>query len=239
MKRKYYILLSVILVSIAGIFLYMESVTHNEFLLHLAAIPIEILVAAIIVERLLSLTDRNKKRRRLTDMLFVQYGMEMSSLLAASFEAVESHSLSMSQIESASIQELKKLRDDAATIKYKSIELIEVAVEEYVKSQHIWKTYLDRAIEYDLEEAYQNMMHVLYFIDYVELFKKNNPDRLLIDEIRDNKLVREKAEELLGFGIRRFLDVAIELRKKKRDAFNQFISNLEQATRLNKSSSKG
>ena len=239
MKRKHYILLSVILVSIAGIFLYVENVMHNEFFLHLAAIPIEILAAAIVVERLLSLTDRNRKRRRLMDMLFVQYGMEMSSLLEASFKAVESPSLSMSQVESASIQELKKLRDDTTTIKYKSLELIEVAVEEYVKSQHIWREYVDRAVEYDFEETYHNMMHVLYFIDYVELFKRNNPDELLVDEIRDNKLVREKAEDLLGFGIRKFLDVAIELRIKKRDAFNQFISNLEQATRLNKSSSRG
>ncbi|MBE9478066.1 MAG: hypothetical protein IMY81_02350 [Chloroflexi bacterium] len=196
---------------------------------HLAAIPIEILAAVMIIEQLWALGDRSKKQRRLSYMLWVRYNLEMGSLLAASFKAVESPSLSMSRIKSASIKELKKLRDDAGTIRYKSIELVEAAAKEYVKTQHIWKAYLDRAVEYDLEKVYQNMMYVLYFIDYIEVFKKNNPDRLFVDEIRDNKGVLVKAEEILGSGIRIFLDMAIELRKKKTDAFYRFISNLEQA----------
>ena len=239
MIRKHYILLCVILGSISGFFLYMEHVTHNEFLFHLAAIPIEILAAVMIIEQLWALGDRSKKQRRLSYMLWVLYNLEMGSLLAASFKAVESPSLSMSRIKSASLEELKKLRGDASTIRYKSIELVEVATKEYVKTQHIWKAYLDRAVEYDLEKVYQNMMHVLYFVDYVEVFKRNNPDRLFVDEIRDDKRVMAKAEEVLGVGIRIFLDMAIALRKKKTDAFHQFISNLEQAAQIDKPFGEG
>ncbi len=207
----------------------MEHLTHNEFMFHLAAVPIEILAAVMIIEQLWALGDRIKKQKRLSYMLWVRYNLEIGSLLAASFKAVESPSLSMSRIKSASMEELKKLRDDAGTIRYKSIELVEAAATEYVKTQHIWKAYLDRAVEYDLEKVYQNMMHILYFIDYTEVFKRNNPDRLFVDEIRGNKGVLVKAEEILGSGIRIFLDMAIELRKKKTDAFYQVISNLEQA----------
>lgn len=69
MIRKHYILLCVILASISGFFLYMEHVTHNEFLFHLAAIPIEILAAVMIIEQLWALGDRRKKQRRLSYML--------------------------------------------------------------------------------------------------------------------------------------------------------------------------
>ena len=239
MVRKHYILLCVILGSISGFFLYMEHVTHNEFMFHLAAVPIEILAAVMIIEQLWALGERSKKQKRLSYMLWVRYNLEMGSLLAASFKAVESPSLSMSRIKSASMEELKKLRDDASTIRYKSIELVEAAAKEYVETQHIWKAYLDRAIEYDLEKAYQNMMHVLYFIDYIEVFERNNPDRLFIDEIRGNKGVLAEAEEILGSGIRIFLDMAIELRKKKTDAFYQVISNLEQAAQIDKPFGEG
>jgi hypothetical protein len=208
-------------------------------MLHLAAIPIEILAAVMIIEQLWALGDRSKKQRRLSYMLWVRYNLEMGSLLAASFKAVESPSLSMSRIKSASIEELKKLRDDAGTIRYKSIELVEAAAKEYVKTQHIWKEYLGCAIEYDLDEVYESMMYVLYFIDYIEVFKRNNPDRLFVDEIRDNKRVLAKAEEILGSGIRIFLDMAIELRKKKTDAFYQVISNLEQAAQIDKPFGEG
>ena len=119
MIRKHYILLSVILGAISGFFLYMEYVTHNEFMFHLAAIPIEILAAVVIIEQLWALGDRNKKQRRLSYMLWVLYNSEMGSLLAASFKAVEFPSLSMSRIKSANIEELKRLRDDASTMRYK------------------------------------------------------------------------------------------------------------------------
>jgi len=47
------------------LFLIVEHLTHMEFLLHLAAIPLEVLVAVFIVERFLEQKERQEKRRQL------------------------------------------------------------------------------------------------------------------------------------------------------------------------------
>ena len=58
-RRTVFLLMILGLPALSGFFLWLEHVTHFEFLLHVAAIPLEILVGAFLVERWLA-----RRRRR-------------------------------------------------------------------------------------------------------------------------------------------------------------------------------
>ena len=52
-------------VAASGLFLVVEHFTHVEFFLHLAAIPLEVLVAVFIVEKMLERREAQERRRQL------------------------------------------------------------------------------------------------------------------------------------------------------------------------------
>ncbi len=110
---------------------------------------------------------------------------------------------------------------------------------EYVKPQRVWQMFMDRALEYDIEDGYRNMMTVLGFINHVEVFKRDNPDKLFIPEVMGNEQLMAKVKEVLGFAVRKFLDYAVELKRKQPDVLDQLISVLELYTQADKPFSKG
>ena len=234
MKRKGYLLLYVILIAASVVFLIIERLTGNEFLFHLAAIPIEVLIAVLVVDRILLRRDTSEKRRQLIAMSLTLFSSDMSDLFTASFQAIKSPRLSLSQIKSASIAELKKMSEDAKMIEYESPELMEAVAMEYVKTQRIWRMFMDRTLDSDIEEAYHNMITVMSFIDHVEVFKRNNPDKLFIREVMGDERLMAKVKEVLGFAVRKFLDYAVELKKTQPDVLDQLISDLELYTRVGK-----
>jgi len=238
-KRKGYLLFYVILIAASVAFLLLERLTGNEFMFHLAAIPMEVLIAVLVVERILLSRDKSEKRRQLIAMSLTLFSSETSELLTASFQAIKSPRLSLSRIKSASLDELKKMSEDANMIEYESPELMEAVAMEYVKTQRIWQMSMDRALEYDIEEAYQNMITVLGFINHVDVFKRDNPDKLFIPEVMGNEQLMAKVKEVLGFAVRKFLDYAIELKRKQPDVLDQLISDLELYTQADKPFSKG
>ena len=236
--KKGYLLFYVILVGASVAFLLIERLTGNEFMFHLAAIPMEVLIAVLIVERILLSRDKSEKRRQLMAVSLTLFSSETSDLFTASFQAMKSPRLSLSRIKSASKDELKKMSKDADSIEYESPELMEAVAIEYVKTRHIWQMFMDRALDYDIEETYRNMISVLGFINYVEVFKRDNPDKLFIREVMGNEQLMAKVKEVLGFAVRKFLDYAVELREKQPDVLNQLISELELYTQSGKPFSK-
>lgn len=236
--KKGYLPFYVILLAASVFFLLIERLTGNEFMFHLAAIPMEVLIAVLVVERILLGRDKSEKRRQLIAMSLTLFSSETSDVLAASFQAIKSPRLSLSRIKSASIAELKKMSEDANMIEYESPELMEAVAMEYVKTQRVWQMFMDRALDYDIEEAYRNMITVLGFINHVEVFKRDNPDKLFIREVMGDERLMAKVKEVLGFAVRKFLDYAVELRKKQPDVLDQLISDLELYTQEDKSFSK-
>ncbi len=236
--KKGYLPFYVVLLAVSVFFLLIERLTGNEFMFHLAAIPLEVLIALFVVERILDRREKREQRKRLISVSLTLFGSETSSLFMASFQAARSPCLSFSRIKSASLEELKKMREDANTIEYESPELMEAVAMEYVKARHIWQMYMDRALAYDIEETYDNMISVLDFISHVEAFKRNNPDKLFIHEVMGNERLMARVKDVLGFGVRKFLDYAIELKRKQPDVLDQLISDLELYTQEDKSFSK-
>lgn len=222
--------LYVVLLAAAALFLVIERLTHIEFMFHLAAIPLEILLVVFIVQRYLDNREKKEKRRQLMFIKSYFFRSEMRNLFLANFGALKSPRLTMSEIKNSSLGELRKMRQDAGTIEYESLEKMELVIMEYVKAQYIWQNFMDRAITYDFEDTFLDMIYILNFIQDVKVFKDNNPDKLFIHEVEKDEHMMIKVKKVLGDGIQKFLDYAIELKEKQPDMFYQIVSDYESSS---------
>jgi hypothetical protein len=222
----------VIFIGASLLFLFLERLTHFEFLLHLAAIPLEVLVAVFIVEKFLENREMQNKRRQLMYIKSYLFRSEMRNLFLANFEALKSPSITMSKIKNASLEELKRLREDANTLEYKSPEAMEPVIHEYVKAEYVWHDFKDRAITYNFEEIFQDMIYILHFIHDVKIFKEHNPHKLFILEAAKRDGLMKKVNKVLGDGIQKFLDYAIELKEKQPEMFYDLISDYELSAQI-------
>lgn len=224
--------LYVVLLAAAAIFLVIERLTHIEFMFHLAAIPLEILLVVFIVQRYLDNREKKEKRRQLMFIKSYFFRSEMRNLFLANFGALKSPCLTMSEIKNSSLGELRKMRQDAGTIEYESLEKMELVIMEYVKTQYVWQNFMDRAITYDFEDTFHDMIYLLNFIQDVKLFKDKNPDKLFIHEAEKDEHMMMKVKKVLGDGIQKFMDYAIELKEKQPDMFHQIMSDYESSTQM-------
>ena len=224
--------LYVVLLAAAALFLVIERLAHIEFMFHLAAIPLEILLVVFIVQRYLDNREKKEKRRQLMFIKSYFFRSEMRNLFLANFGALKSPCLTMSKIKNASLGELSKMRRDANTIEYESLEKMELVIMEYVKTQYVWQNFMDRAITYDFEDIFLDMIYILNFIQDVKVFKDNNPDKLFIHEAEKDEYMMIKVRKVMEDGIQKFLDYAIELKEKQPDMFNQIISYYESSSQV-------
>lgn len=221
-----------ILITASVFFLLLKHFTHIEFLLHLAAIPIELLAGIFIMERFLEIKENKEKRRQLMYIKSHLFRSEMLDLFMANFHALKFPAVTMSKIKHATLEELKQMRKDANTIEYKSLETMEPIIMEYVNAEQVWHNFKERAITYNFEEIFHDMIYILHFIYDVKVFKANNPDKLFIYEAQNRALMMEKVIKVLGGGIRKFFDYAIELKEKRPDMFYDLISNYELSSQV-------
>lgn len=232
MKTRVNVVIYIILVATSALFLFIQHLTHIEFMLHLAAIPLEVLVVVFIVEKFLENRENKEKRKQLMYIKSCLFRSQMRELFIANFNTLEFPSLTMSKIKNSTLDELKKMREDANTIEYKSLEMMEPIIMEYVNAQSVWQNFVDLAISYNFEEIFEDMIYILHFIHDVKLFKANNPDKLFIHEAEKKEWLMQKVKLVLGDGIRKFLDYVIELKEKQPDMFYEVISDYELSTQI-------
>ena len=232
MRNARDILVGIILLSASVFFLVLEEVTHIEFFLHLAAIPLEVLLAVFIIEKILERQTTRAKRRQLMFIKSLLFRSEMRNLFLANFEALKSPALTMTKVHQASLQELRRMRREAEHIDYKSFQAMEPVILEYVKARGVWLNFLERAITYDFEEIFNDMVNILHFISDVTAFKEANPKKLFILEAQKKKPVLEKVRKTLWDGIQRFLDYAIELKEKQPALFEEMMEDYESSALL-------
>lgn len=212
---------------VSALFLFIEHLTHLEFFLHLAAIPLEVLLAVFIVEKLLERRESKEKRRQLMFIKSYMFRSDMRNLFVANFAALERPAITWTQIKSASLDELRRIRNEAESVKYKSDEAIEPVIMEYVKAKPVWTAFLERAITSNFEDIFQDMISILHFIQDVKAFKERNPGEFFIHEARKREWLMERVKRVLGDGIRKFLDYAIELKEKQPAVFTDVIRDYE------------
>jgi len=216
-----------LLLAVSGLLLILHYLVHYEFILHVAAIPLDILIAVFIVEKYLERHESREKRRHLMYIKSTMFRAEMRSLFITNFHALKSPTLTMTRIKAASLPELRAMREAARTIEYRSLEAMEPVILEYVKAEKVWHDFMERAITYNFEEIFVNMISILHFLYDVKLFKENNPDKLFILEAEKREPLLRKARKVLHDGILAFLDYAIELREKQPAMFEEVMADYE------------
>ncbi len=219
--------LSLLMVAASLTFLGLERLTGFEFLYHLAAIPLDILIAVFIVERYQERHASLERRRHLMYIKSTMFRSDMRTLFIANFHALKSPVLTMSRIKSASLAELKSMRAAAAAVEYKSVEAMEPVIMEYVKAERVWQSFLQQAVENNFEEVFARMIEILHFLYDVKLFKENNPDKLFIREAEKRGPLLNKARKVLHDGILAFLDYALELKEKTPAMFDEVMADYE------------
>jgi len=225
-------LFSVLLIAASILFLIVEHLTHIEFFLHVAAIPLEVLLAVFIVETLLRKREDNNKRKQLMYIKSLLFRSELRPLFIFNFKALKYPSVTMTQIKNASLDELKQMRQEAESIEYKSLKAMESVILEYTKQQHIWQQFMDWGISFHFDTLVEDMIYILHFIHDVKLYKEKNPKKLFMEEAEKKKSLKVKVERVLWDGIEKFLDYAIELKEKKPEMFDDLLSDFEMCSEI-------
>ncbi len=215
------------LIAASGIILIVHHYVRFEFLLHLAAIPLDILIAVFIVEKYIEHHEQKEKRRQLMFIKSFMFRSDMRNLFITNVHALKNPPLTMTRIRAASLDELRAMRGAAEEIEYKSLEVMEPVILEYVKAENVWHSFMERAITYNFEGIFFDMIFILHFIYDVKLFKENNPDKLFILEAEKRDPLMVKARKVLHDGIRAFLDYAIELKEKQPAIFDEVLADYE------------
>ena len=218
----------------SALFIVIERLTGFEFFYHLAAIPIEVMVAVFIVERALQKHDRREKRRQLMFIKSHLFRSEMRSLFLADFAALKAPAPTMEEIRTASLEDLKGMRLKAKAVEYRSPEDMEPVILEYVKAERVWRNFMERAITFNFEEIFFDMISILHFVNDVRGYKERNAGRLFIHEALGHPRMKAKVYEVLGDGIRRFLDYAIELKERQPEIFEEIMEDYALSARIRK-----
>lgn len=225
LTRKSWLYIS--LVSASGIFLFVHQQTHIEFALHLAAIPLEILLGVLVIEKLLERKNKAERLKKLTHVKSYLFRSKMRNLFLTNLNALRFPAITVSKIKNATLEELKQMRNDADHIEYASLEAMEAVIMEYVSAYHVFHEFMEKAIPDDIDSNFENMLYILHFIEDVKLFKQKHPDKLFIYEAQNQRSLMKKVKKIMGDGILKFLDYMIELKEKNPDMFYDLLTDYE------------
>ena len=221
--------LYVCLVFVSVFFLFVHWLTHNEFTLHLAAIPIEILFGALLIEKILEKKRRAEQSKRLMHFRCYLFRSRLRNIFLANLNALKFPVISISKIKTASLQELKQMRKDANHIEYLSLEAMETIITEYVPTYHAFYSFMEWTIIHDIDFGFENMIYILHFIEEVKLFKHNHPDTPFVYEAQKKRSVMKKVKKVLAEGLFKFLDFLIELKGKNPALFYELLADYEES----------
>lgn len=224
-RRAVLLLVGSGLPALSALFLWLEHVTHVEFLLHLAAIPLEILLGAFLVERWLARKEKEGKRRQLMYIKSYLFRAEMRQVFISNFDALASPTISLAGLRDDPLPELRWVRDHITAVEYRTDEAMEGVVLEYVRARHAFQVFMEWAATNDFEPIFQDMLYILHFIQDVERFREANPGSLFVAEARRHPRLRAKTEKILRDGVVKFLDYVIELREKEPEVLEELLDD--------------
>jgi hypothetical protein len=224
-RRTVFLVMTVVLPALTALFLWLEHVTHLEFLLHLAAIPLEILVGAFLVERWLAHEEKEGKRRQLMYLKSYLFRSEMRNVFISNFAGLARPAISLAWIRDATLEQLTAARDGIAAVEYRSDQDVDLIIAEYVRARRVFQTFMEWAVANDFEAIFHDMIYILHFIQDVQLFQEQNPGRSFVAEARQHPRLAAKIEKILRDGVVKFLDYAIELRQKEPEVLEELLED--------------
>ncbi|GAX59826.1 hypothetical protein SCALIN_C04_0314 [Candidatus Scalindua japonica] len=220
--------LYVCLISVSAFFLFIHWLTHNEFMLHLAAIPIEIMFGALLIEKILEKKRKTEQSKRLMHFRCYLFRSRLRNIFIANLNTLKFPIISISKIKSASLEDLKQMRKEINHIEYISLDAMETIITEYVPAYHAFYSFMEWTIIHDIDSGFENMIYILHFIEEVKLFKHNNPDTPYVYEAQRNRSLMKKVKKVLAEGMFNFLDFLIELKRKDPALFCELLSDYEE-----------
>ena len=206
------------------LFLYLEHLTHLEFMIHLAAIPLEIMFGAIIVERYLSRREKRGRLRQLMHMKSFIFRSRMREIFINNFNALVKPRVDVHWLADVGLEELQQLREGLDELTYGSLEDLEATALSYIDARPVFVTFMEWAIQNDFESILEDMVFVLCFIQDVRMYKKYHPDKLFVEHALSTERGREKLRKVLTDGVSKFLDYAIELKSAKPEVYDELMS---------------
>lgn len=224
-RRNIFLLMTLGLPGFSVFFLWLEHITHFEFLLHLAAIPLEILIGAFFVERWLASEEKEGKRRQLMYLKSYLFRSEMRNVFISNFSALAQPAISLEWIRDASLADLVRARDAVTTPEYRSPAAMEEVLCEYVHARKVFLTFMEWAAAHDFEPIFHDMIYILHFIQDFQLYKKQNPESLFMEDAQAHPRMKAKVEKILRDGVVKFLDYAIELRQKEPEVLEVLLDD--------------
>lgn len=231
-RQRALLLAGLVLPGLSALFLWIEHLTHFEFLLHVAAIPLEILVGALLVERWMAGREKEGRRRQLMYLKSYLFRSEMRNVFISNFAALARPALSLEWIRSAGTGELIAARDAIGEVAYRSDDEMERVVGEYVHARHVFQTFMEWAVEHDFEPIFHDMIYILHFIQDVQLLRREDPDRPFMAVARTHPRLLEKTMKILRDGVVKFLDYAIELRQKEPEVLEELLDDYLLSSRM-------
>ena len=222
--------LYVCLISTSVLFLFIHRLTHNEFTLHLAAIPLEILFGALLIEKILEKKKKTEQSKKLLYFRCYLFRSRLRNIFLANLSALKFPIISLSKIKNASLEELKQMRKDANHIEYASLDSMETIIIEYIPTYHAFYSFMEWTIIHDIDSGFENMIYILHFIEEVKLFKHNNPDRSYIYEAQKKRPLIKKVKKILAEGLFNFLDLLIELKRREPTLFYELLADYEETS---------
>jgi hypothetical protein len=231
-RQTVFLLMILGLPALSALSLWLEHLTHFEFLLHVAAIPLEILAGAFLVERWLARKEKDGKRQQLMYLKSYLFRSEMRNVFISNFSALARPAISLEWIRDASLPDLVRTRDGITTLDYQSPAAIEEVLGEYARARHVFHTFMEWAVAHDFESIFHDMIYILHFIQDFQLYKKQNPERLFMEEAQTHPRMLAKVEKILRDGVVKFLDYAIELRQKEPEVLEELLDDYLLSSRM-------
>lgn len=217
---------------LCAFFLWLHQTTHIEFLLHLAAIPLEILVGAFLVERFLAHEARKQDLRKHMYMKSYTFRSELRKVFIANLKALKYPSIKISEIRTASIENLLSIRNSLDDLEYGTDEEIENVIMEYIHAQKTFYKFMEWAVNHDFETIFFNMIDLLHFIQDVKQFKEYYSDKLFVTEAKKDPKQIERINKVLKEGVLSLLDYVIELKSENPELLDEILGEYEQTNRF-------
>ena len=213
-------------------FLWVEHVTHILFMAHVAAIPLEIMFGAIIVERFLAGREKKGRLRQLMHMKSYIFRSRIREVFINNFNGLVSPQIDIRKLATAELPELCKLREDLDVLTYRSVEDLETIAVSYIDARSVFITFMDWAIQHDFEAILEDMIFVLHFIQDVRMYKEYHPDKLFVEYAMSTPQGTEKLRKVLTDAVSKFLDYAIELKTERPVVYDELISEYVMASEM-------
>jgi hypothetical protein len=208
---------------------------HYDYLIFindaLAPIPPIVLVVVFVFGRVAEARAQNSQKKQLVFIKSTLFRLELRDLYIADFLALKSPAITFAKIHAATLPELKDMRRAAESVEYTSLEAMEPVIMQYVATQDVWRRFMDIARQNGFEGIFQDMLSILHFVSDVTTYKELNPDKLFSRHAAGDPALMQRVVRILGDGIRKYLDYAIELKEKQPELFDQLLADYEMSVR--------